>query len=70
MMLPLFLGLGYRSFSIPPHKIEEMNYLLSLVDTKECQRLVEDLRDPETGAATAEEVWERLLNFQAKLQLR
>lgn len=70
MLLPVFIGLGYRSFSIPSREIEEVNYNLSLLDSQECRKLVEELRHPIRGAATADEVWTKLLKFRDGLQLR
>lgn len=63
-MLPVFIGLGYRAFSVPPKKIEVVNYNLSLLDTKECEALVRELRDPVKGADTAEVVHQKLKEFK------
>ena len=69
LMLPIFLGLGYRGFSVPPPAVEELNYRISLHDSVKCRTLVETIRDGKLGAGTAEEVLVHLNEFVGGLSI-
>lgn len=43
------IGLGYRTFSLPPSSIPELREVVGVVSASELQRICEDLADAETG---------------------
>jgi phosphoenolpyruvate-protein phosphotransferase (PTS system enzyme I) len=65
LYIPVFIGLGFRRFSLSPSRLEEVNYLLSQVTVPQCELLVQSLRDPKTGPTDADGVYECLLKFHA-----